>query len=45
MNVPWGFVKRMIEWYGKGEWYAELRKTKEFNALLDKYRPYSKDLV
>ena len=45
MSVPWGFVKRMIEWYGKGEWYAELRKTKEFNALLDKYRPYSKDLV
>lgn len=37
-------VKRMIVWFDEAPILEELRKTKNFQKVLNKYRPYAKDL-
>lgn len=35
-------LKRQLTWYENNPWFEELRKLDNFNAMLEKYRPFAK---
>ncbi|MCL2773787.1 MAG: helix-turn-helix transcriptional regulator [Oscillospiraceae bacterium] len=37
-------LKRQFAWYENNPWFEELRKTDSFNEMLEKYRPFAKDI-
>jgi transcriptional regulator with XRE-family HTH domain len=37
-------IKLRLAWYENNPWFEELRKTESFNAMLEKYRPFAKNI-
>jgi len=37
-------LKRQLAWYENNPWFEELRKLDNFNAMLEKYRPFAKNI-
>ena len=37
-------IKSRLAWYENSPWLEELRKLDSFNAMLEKYRPFAKDI-